>query len=56
MQVVQSVQKVSHVSSQHRQHSIVPILAYKVDEKYSHLVHELAFRYIEELQKFKKII
>jgi hypothetical protein len=40
MQIVQAVEKVSHVSAQDREDAIVSILADEVYEVNSHLIHE----------------
>lgn len=45
MQVIQAVEEVSHVTSQHGEDTIVTILTYEINEVHSHLVHELSLGY-----------
>lgn len=40
VQVVQAIEKISHVTAQNRQHSVVAVLTDEVDEVDAHLIHE----------------
>lgn len=50
VQVIQAVEKVSHVPTQHGQHPVVAVLAHEVYEINSHLIHELPFGDAENLE------
>lgn len=56
VQIVQTVEKVAHVSSQHGQNSVVTVLTHKTDEEYAHLVEKLFFAHFQYLKNllFKK--
>lgn len=41
VQVVETVQKVSHVSTKHAQDAVITVLAYKVDKLASKFLHDL---------------
>lgn len=43
MQVIQPVEKVTHMSTQYGEYAIVPILANKSDKVHAHLIHKFMF-------------
>lgn len=51
MQIVETIQKVTHVPAQHRQHSVISILADKADKTNAHLVHKFFFGDTQHLCK-----
>lgn len=50
VEIVQAVEEVPHVSSQHREHAIVTVLTDESYEVHAHLIEELLLRHAEYLR------
>lgn len=50
VQVVQAIEKISHVTAENGQHSVVSVLAYEVHEINAHLIHEFHIGDAENLE------